>query len=97
MRAIARDDSDTTTIQRALCSATKITFLRWPPILLFGYAPVREYSQSDSDETEISELAEFWWSYGKCGNIKYKRRDVNIRVDFAIYLQIFASLVIVDL
>lgn len=31
--------------------------------LLFGYAPVREISQSDSDETEISELAEFWWSY----------------------------------
>ena len=57
----------------------------------------RENSQSDSDESEISELAEFWWSYGKCGNMKYKRRDVNIRVDFAIYLQIFASLVIVDL
>ena len=65
--------------------------------LLFGYAPVRENSQSDSDETEISELAEFWWSFGKCGNMKYKRRDLNIRVDFAIYLQIFASLVIVDL
>ena len=71
--------------------------LRWPPIYFSGYAPVRENSQSDSDETEISELAEFWWSYGKCGNMKYKRRDVNIRVDFAIYLQIFASLVIVDL
>ena len=53
-RVIARDDSDTTTIQRGLCTALKITFLPEPPdYYSWLYARTRKLPQSDSDETEI--------------------------------------------
>ena len=46
---------------------------------------------------KFRNLLNFGGHMANVANIKYKSRYVNIRVDFAIYLQIFASLVIVDL